>query len=138
MITFDANVWVAAADRRDEYYAASRDFLRAVARRGLPIYLPAVAPIEIACALARRRRNPVVGQVLATALLEVGNVVQVPLDGPLLAHALHIGTHALLSGADALYVAAAELHQTRLVSWDTELVLHAGAITPHDWMAETT
>lgn len=137
MLTIDANVWVAAADPSDEFSEDSRAFLRGVIKRRQRIYLPAFAPVEIACALARRRRSAVAGQVLATALVQLPWVVQVPLDTQLLARALLSGTQGLLRGADALYVATAELHQTPLISWDTELIRRAGAITPRDWLATT-
>lgn len=133
-LTVDANVWVAAADPGDVFSAVSRDFLRSVARQGLHIYLPAYARVEIACALARRRQNAVAGQVLANALLDAAWVTQAPLDTPLLAQALMSGTRALLRGADALYVATAELNQAELISWDEELIRRAGAMTPQDWL----
>lgn len=135
MLTVDASVWVAAADPSDEFYAVSRDFLMGVARRRLRIYLPAYARIEIACALARRRRSAAAGQILANALVDSVSVVQVPLDTQFLAQALLSGTRAFLRGADALYVATAELNHARLVSWDGELVQRADAITPSDWLA---
>jgi predicted nucleic acid-binding protein len=135
MLTIDANVWVAAADPSDDFSEVSRAFLRGVAQQRLRIYLPAFARVEIACALARRRRSAVAGQVLANVLVAAAWVVQVPLDTQLLARALLSGTHALLRGADALYVATAELNQARLVSWDDELVQRAAALTPRDWLA---
>jgi predicted nucleic acid-binding protein len=138
MLTIDANVWVAAADPRDEFYAVSRAFLLSVAQRRLRIYLPAFARIEIACALARRWQSPAAGQMLADSLVDSAYVVQVPLDTQFLAQALLSGTRALLRAADALYVATAELNQARLVSWDEELVQRAAAITPNDWLAENS
>lgn len=135
MLTVDANVWVAAADRGDVFSAVSRDFLRRVAQRRLRIYLPAYARVEIACALARRRQSAAAGQVLAQALLDAAWVVHAPLDTQLLAQALASGTRALLRGADALYVATAQLNRTELISWDAELIRRAGALTPQDWLA---
>jgi predicted nucleic acid-binding protein len=135
MLTIDANVWVAAADRNDEFYMVSRTFLLAVARQQLRIYLPAFAHIEIACALARRRRNAAAGERLANALLVSASVVHVALDLPFLAYAMRVGTRDFLRGADALYVATAELNHARLVSWDEELAQRAAAITPNNWLA---
>ena len=70
MLTVDANVWIAAADSSDAFYATSRTFLIGIARRQLRVYLPAFARVEVACALARRRRNAAAGQMLANALLD--------------------------------------------------------------------
>ena len=136
MLTVDASVWVAAADRRDLFYAESRAFLHAVARQRLRIILPAFARVEIACALARRNANPVAGRILAEALLDAGYIVQVPMDRPFLAYAIRQGTHALLRGADTLYAVTAARYQTRLISWDAELNRRAGGITPRDWSAD--
>lgn len=133
MLTIDTSVWVAAADRRDLFYAASREFLREVMRQRQRIFIPAFARLEIACALARRTHNPVTGQILADALLDTGIVVEVPLDGPLLAHSIRTGTRALLRGADALYAVVAARYRTRLISWDEELNRRASGITPSDW-----
>ena len=62
-------------------------------------------------------------------------MVQVALDAQFLDQALQTGTRGLLRGADALYVTTAELNQTRLVSWDAELLQRAEAITPSGWLA---
>lgn len=134
MLTIDANVWIAAADNSDVFYEVSRNFLIGIARRELPIYLPAFAQLEIACALARRRQNAAAGQILANALLASTYVVHVPLDAQFLAHAMLSGTRSFLCGADALYVATAELNQTRLILWDAELVRRTAAMTPSDWL----
>lgn len=134
MLTVDANVWIAAADPSDEFHAASRAFLLATAQRRLRIVLPAYARVEMACALSRRRQSTAAGQILAHALAESPYVIQVALDSQFLAQALLTGTRGFLRGADALYVAAAELHQTRLISWDAELLQRAAAITPSDWL----
>jgi predicted nucleic acid-binding protein len=134
MLTIDASVWVAAADRRDHFFAESRDFLQTVVHRRLRIILPAFARVEIACALARRNANPVAGRVLANALLSAGYLVEIPLDAQVLAHALRIGTRGRLRGADALYAATAARYHTRLIAWDAELNQRAGGITPTAWM----
>lgn len=97
------------------------------------IYLPSYARVEIACALARRRRDAGVGLRLTEAMFSLPFIIQVPTDSALLVQALMIGTEYLLRGADALYAATAEQTQTKLVSWDGELITRAGAITPTTW-----
>jgi predicted nucleic acid-binding protein len=57
VLVIDASVWAAAADATDPFSDASRRFLEAVAAAPLPIALPALARIEVACALARRLRD---------------------------------------------------------------------------------
>lgn len=135
MLTVDASVWVAAADGSDVFHAASRLFLAGAARQRQGICLPSFAWIEIACALARRRRDSAVGQQLASAILRAPLVTRIELDDPFLAQTLVSGTRAFLRGADALYAATAAIHGAQLVSWDDELVRRAGAVTPTDWLA---
>lgn len=135
-LTVDANVWIAAADRSDDFFRTSRQFLSSVTHAGIPIFLPEFARIEIACALARRRQDARAGQVLADALLDSPFIVLLPLDTQFISQALLSGTTAFLRGADALYVAAMQYSNARLVSWDAELLTRASAITPGDWLTE--
>ena len=135
MLTVDANVWIAANDPSDTHMGSSRDFLAAAARRQEIVYLPSFAEIEIACALARRRRSSEVGQQLAKSIMSLSQVVAVSLDAVLVTQSVHTGTHLLLRSADALYAAVAAMHSTQLVSWDAKLIQRAGAVTPVDWLA---
>jgi predicted nucleic acid-binding protein len=135
MLTVDANVWIAANDRADTHMERSRDFLAAASRQRETIYLPSFAQVEIACALARRRRSPEVGQQLAKEILALPHIVVVPLDPALVTQSVQTGTRLLLRSADALYAAIAAIHSAQLVSWDAELIQRAGAVTPADWLA---
>lgn len=135
MLTIDANVWVAAAERTDPFYHESRAFLVQVAQQRITTYLPTFAWLEITCALARRRGDAAQATRLARALLAAPHVSPVLLDDMLLRQAISIGPRLLLRGADALYAATAVLYSADLVSWDNELVQRAGAVTPADWLA---
>ena len=135
MLTVDSSVWVSAADRADAFNLSSRRFLAGAMRLQLPIYLPSFAWLEIACALARRRRDAAQGQRLANLVLTSPYVTSVQYDGPLLAQALLSGTQAYLRAADALYAATAAMHSATLISWDSELIHRAGAVTPAEWLA---
>ncbi|MFN8469659.1 MAG: PIN domain-containing protein [Caldilineaceae bacterium] len=135
MLTVDANVWIAANDRGDTQMERSRDFLAAATRQQETIFLPSFAQVEIACALARRRRSPEIGQRLANQIMALSHIVAVPLDSALVTQSVQTGTRLLLRSADALYAAVAAMHSAQLVSWDAELIQRAGAITPADWLA---
>jgi predicted nucleic acid-binding protein len=135
MLTIDANVWVAAADRNDLFSSPSRAFLKEVARQRLRIFLPTFARVEIACALARRRQSASVGIRLADSMLASAHVELVALDAQFLAHALFLGTRHVLRSGDALYVAAADLSGATLISWDDELMRRTQAQTPSEWFA---
>jgi len=135
VLVVDASVWVSAADASDAFSTKSRAFLAAVVRLRTPILLPAIARLEVACALARRLRDGPRGRELAEELLRSPLVSVAALDAPLLTTALVRGTSAFLRAADALYVAAAENAGGDIVAWDEELVHRAGALTPAAWLA---
>jgi len=133
-LTVDASVCVAGADPSDAFHQVSRAFLAAITLEGLRLIVPAFAVAEIACALARKRRNPIVARMLAQEILLMSGVTEVSVDSVLIETALRLGTDAFLRGADALYAATARITGSGLVSWDNELILRAGALPPTDWL----
>ena len=134
-LTVDASVWIAAADPVDVFHARSREFLAAVGRGNAQIIVPSFALVEVACALARKHRDPDLGRRLAHRMLPTSEVVHVSVDALLLALAVQRGTDEFLRGADALYAATARLTDSTLISCDQELVRRASAVTPTDWLA---
>lgn len=135
VVVVDASVWVGAADASDPSSADSRAFLAALAARQVPIALPSIARIEVACALARRLRDTNAAQRLADALLASPQVRERPLDADSVRRAVSLGTQGFLRGADAIYAALTEQLGATLVAWDDELVQRAGAVTPITWLA---
>lgn len=135
LVVLDACVLVAAADPKDVTHSASRDFLEVLVRRGVSVRLPEIAVTEIACALARRLRDPVAARRLAVGGLAALRAVEVPMDSEFLAQATLIGTRHFLRGADALYAATAEFTGGCLISWDGELQSRTQAQSPSEWMA---
>ena len=134
-VVLDASVFIAATESTDAFHAESRGLLEIVITRGVPIKVPAFGLTEIACALARRLRDPVMAWTLAIPGLAAVRAVELPVDAAFLAHATLSGTRDFLRGADALYAAAAEMTGGVLVSWDGEHRSRAGALTPTEWMA---
>jgi predicted nucleic acid-binding protein len=99
-----------------------------------PHVSPAFAALEVACALARRRRDAKAGST-AAHLLRHNSRLRLVDTAQQLPIAETRGCRAFLRGADALYAATAELTATPLVSWDRELIERAGALTPEQWLA---
>src|SRR4051794_8754576 len=115
-VTVDASVWIAAGDNSDAFHIPSRQFLSYATRQGAQFIVPAFAVLEVACALARKHRNPDTGRQLANRLRVTNGVQHVAVDDILLAIAEQIGTDVFLRGADALYAATAQITGTTLVS----------------------
>ena len=136
ILVVDASVWVSAADATDRLSALSRIFLHAVMRQRTPIVLPAIARLEVACALARRLRDARQGRGLAEGLLRSPLIMEAAMDGPLLTVALMQGTESFLRAGDAFYAAVAENGGGLIVTWDDELIRRANAVTPETWLAE--
>lgn len=133
-LTVDASVWVAAVHAADTFYEESLTLLASARLERARIFVPAFADAEVACAVARRSRNPAGGRQLAQDILQTYEAVRIPVDPTLLEAATRIGTSAFLRGADALYAATAQVTGSALVSWDQELIQRAGAVSPTDWL----
>lgn len=137
-LVIDASVWVSAADATDALSESSRAFLSLVVERELPISLPELAKLEIACALARRLRDAERGRGLADQMLGSPLVTVYSLNRAMLRQALQVGTRGFLRSGDALYAALAKWLDADVVSWDGELIKRAGASTPTDWIEQDT
>jgi predicted nucleic acid-binding protein len=134
-LVVDASVWVSAADAADKLSAPSRTFLRTVMRQRDPIALPAIARLEVACALSRRLRDARQGRDLADRLLLSPLITEIDL-GSLLGTALTVGTESFLRAGDAFYAAVATDEDRLIISWDEELLRRANAVTPSAWLSE--
>ncbi len=130
----DASVWVSAQDATDPFCKQSRAFLSHAIAMGTALHVPALAKLEIACALARKLRDPGQGERLAASILNAAHAKEQAVNTTLLAKSLAIGTTKCLRGADAVYAATAEHLRCTLVSWDKEHLDRAGAWKPNDWL----
>lgn len=133
-VTVDASVWIAAQDSADPFCADSRLFFSHLVAGNGVIHVPAFARVKVACALARKLRNPLQGERLADLVLKTAGAKEHPMNVGLLAKALSLGTAKFLRGADALYSATAEIVGCPLVSWDNKHLQRAGAVTPQAWL----
>ncbi len=135
-IVIDASVWVSALDATDEFSTRSREFLEAVSKRRYQLEIPAHAPVEIACALARRLKDPRLARDLAVRLLRTPGLQVHSLSDENFEKAGFLGTESLLRAADAIYAALASQLDGDLVSWDAELIQRAAARTPDAWLGQ--
>lgn len=134
MLTVDASIWVAAFDPLDPFHDPSLRFLTTATSQGLRVLGPALMPVEVACAIARRAGREELDPAILDRLRAYPRLVLQPMDELLLAEAARLGPARRLRAADAVYAATAAVHKTPLVSWDRELLERAGALTPTGWM----
>lgn len=137
-VVVDANVWIASIDSASPHRDASCACLERLGELGWQVMVPALARVELACALARRLRNPARARRIAESLFAHANVRETPLDPAALERALVLGTERYLRGLDAFYAADAVSGGIPLLSWDAELCDRVGASTPARWLASTT
>jgi predicted nucleic acid-binding protein len=136
ILVVDASVWVAAADRSDRFWESSRSFLTEAASQNIAVFVPAIAEVEVACALARRLRDTDAGRRMGAEMIrslasEVHATDTVTIKG-----AVAVGTELFLRAGDALYAGLADRVGGQLISWDEELVSRANAVTPEMWRRE--
>jgi predicted nucleic acid-binding protein len=131
----DASVWVSAADAAEKLSAPSRTFLHAIMRQRDRIALPAIARLEVACALSRRLRDARQGRDLADRLLLSPLIAEIDL-GSLLGTALTVGTESFLRAGNAFHAAVATDEDRLIISGDEELLRRANAVTPSAWLTE--
>ena len=134
MLALDANVWIAAFDPADRFHVDSVAVFRVSGARGLPLAGPAHMILESVCALARRIGDASIARAAGEKIAQHPALHLEPLTGALLAEAERLGVDRRLRGADALYAATAARLGCPLLSWDSELVTRAGALSPRDWL----
>lgn len=118
--TVDASVFVNAFNPHETGHAASLEFLAAVQREAIPVIIPALAPIEIAAAVARAADDTEGAMAYVNAVMALPYVSVIQLTGPLSRQATALAANHRLRGADAIYVAVARRYGTILVSRDRE------------------
>ena len=87
---------------------------------------PALGLVETAGAIARRTGSELLARRACRAIERLPNVLVVVPDGALWNAALGAAAARSLRGADAVYVALADLLQLPLVTWDREQRERAG------------
>lgn len=123
MIIIDANVWIAAHIYEEPHHERSRIWLRNKIESGEQFAAPRILLLEIPAALERRDKAQY-RPAIETKLRRV-RVRWTPVDDALLDRAIDITTDIRLKTLDCLYVAAAELLNVPLYTWDDEVVRRA-------------
>lgn len=120
MLTIDASVWVNADSPAEVGSGESRAFLEHVATSGIPVVVPTLLCVEVAAAISRARRDPVLAREYSDRLALLPFIRWVALDESLARHAATLAAAHALRGADAVYAAVAIAHRCELISLDQE------------------
>lgn len=119
-VVVDASVYVADAVHGEASHTVASEFLVALARQGVDLFLPSIAMPEVAAAVAR-----VVGD--STLAIEATQLYRawprthiVPVDEWLSERTVVVASTRRIRGCDAIYVALAQHLGIALVSLDHE------------------
>lgn len=118
-LVIDASVWVAAFVPDDAHHGVTRRWLEEAASSETFV-TPALGLVETAGAIARRSGAESLGRRACRAIEQLPNILVVVPDGELWNAAIDTAARSSLRGADAVYVALADLLGLPLITWDCE------------------
>ena len=130
MNVVDASVWVSLFVASDVHHAATRAWLAACVYAGTPIVAPSIVLAEIAGAVARRTGLGADGDAAVRLATALPGMRLINIDRRLATHAAALAAALRLRGADAVYVALADLLGVPLATWDAKQVERAGGRVP--------
>jgi predicted nucleic acid-binding protein len=132
--TVDAGVWLAAFSPRDKHHFASVAFLRAALAAGHTFVAPESLVVDVVTALARKTGEATAGFAAMQRLVTNPALQLDPLTSHRAAQAAVLGAAHGLRASDAFYVATADALDAPIVSWEPELGVRGGAITPAQYL----
>lgn len=120
MFVVDASVWVSRFVAGDAFYQASRAWLGAQVDRGEVLVAPGLLLPELGGAVARRTGLSDLGIQSVSQVQRLPNTRLVAVDAELSQLSAGLAADFRMRGADAIYVALAQLLGVPLVTWDHE------------------
>ena len=126
MNVVDASVWVSLFVGSDAHHFESRRWFEEGVGRGATVVAPAIVLAEIAGAVARRTGRCSDGDAAVRLATRVPGIRLVNVNRHVGIHAASLASELRLRGADAVYVAVADLLEVPLVTWDDEQIGRAG------------
>jgi predicted nucleic acid-binding protein len=136
--TIDTNVFVASARFEEVHHAVSLLFLDQVQLGNWHVYCPSLVLPESAAALVRATDDPLLANELVTLIVTFPNLYLESLTLELAQRAAQIAIAQHVRGADAVYLAVAEMSEAMLVTWDREIRDRGQAVvntmTPQEWL----
>ena len=140
--TIDASVFVAAARDQEAQHLTSLEFLDQIQAQGTTVFCPALVLAECATAITRSTGDVALAQELITLIESLTDLNLISITLPLARRAARIAMNQQLRGADAIYVAVAEVSGAHLVTWDGEMLARGAGVvpvsTPQAWLESQT
>jgi predicted nucleic acid-binding protein len=124
----DASVWVARFITTDPYSAACAAFIASQAETGQLLISPAILLPEVCGAISRRTGAPALAERCRDIMLRTSGLRLVSINSRLAEAAAQLALDHGLRGADAIYVAVADLMRIPLISLDREHLEKAGRV----------
>jgi predicted nucleic acid-binding protein len=130
-LVIDASIWVSVSIPDDAHHHVTREWLERI----LPdeqLITPTLGLVETAGAIARRTGSARLARRAVDAIEQLPNTTVVVPDTRLWRRALGTSATRAVRGADAVYVALAEILRMPLVTWDADQRGRAGirTVTP--------
>jgi predicted nucleic acid-binding protein len=119
-MVIDASVWVSRLVPEDVHHGVSRNWLSGQLAAGSPLLVPPLALSEITGAIARRLGEPSAARQALQVVQGIPTLRVVDVDGRLGQSAAELAADHGLRGADAVYVALAQILGMPLVTLDQE------------------
>ncbi len=126
--TIDASVFVSAFRPRELRHTDSSRFLEYVKIQAFPIIVPTLLLPEIAAAVGRGSKNPMLARKFTDAVNRWPNLMMVPLDDVLAQQSADVAADYRLRGSDAVYAAVALRFGSTLVTLDQEQAARVAAV----------
>ena len=127
-LVIDASIWVSVSMPDDVHHQLTRDWLERI----LPdeqLFTPTLGLVETAGAIARRTGSARLARRAVAAIEQLPHTTVVVPDAQLWRTALGTSATRAVRGADAVYIALANILRMPLVTWDADQRERAGVRT---------
>jgi predicted nucleic acid-binding protein len=128
MMVVDASVWVSHFMPQEVNHMVSRRWLTQQINKQSSLIVPTILLPEVSGAIGRRTNDPKLAYLAVRQILATPNLVLSTLTPEISELAAELAADLRLRGADAVYVATAQQHQSPLVSWDVEQLERTASI----------
>lgn len=120
MYCIDASVFINSIIEGEQFHEYSAKLMQKIKNKGITIIVPEIALPEISSAIARGTNDTLKALDFVRELIQIPNVVFVPIDRELADEASRIAAEYRLRGCDAIYAAVAYMFNVKLITLDKQ------------------